>query len=292
MHTNPLSSGPMPGKYQKIKIHGFHLKARTDLPTGWLPLLIANLDKLPHAPLAPDRQWAFVNLPENHQNLELFIKTYAPKDSRHSSFRRNHPLRRLLPRYAAKEAEAALRFQAKNLPAPELYVFGEEWKKGIRYRGVVIMEAVKGASAQSLLKHSPDLTLIGPVFRTIAEIHSCGLSHGDAHLPNFIWDQKQIKVIDIERSKKLTVKGQQADLMNIMLSILIEIEDTALITEGLRLYEETGPALPFHKGEAIKEALRRAKRIHRSASRSARFNIARPPVIEFEEFEKALKNRS
>ncbi len=244
--------------YHKIKIANFKLLKHEALDPDWLKHLIASLHRLPAVSYAPNRSRAYVQLPATSPDGQAFVKVYAHTDCQSRGFRRTHPLRRLLPRYASKEGNAYLKFLRLGLPVPEVLAFGEEWKLGIRHRGLFVVEALDAPSVQLLLHETRKTQWIAKIFSAISTIHRAGITHGDAHLVNFIGLNDKIYSIDIDKSKPISEKGQVTDLVNILAGIFMEIDDVMQIREGLRVYEKSGLAIPVGNDEIISVARRKS----------------------------------
>lgn len=247
--------------YKKIKIDNFKFRINQEFTPQWLEKLIASLQLLPKVPYATNRSRAYVELSENNSVPRAFVKTYAHTDCQSRGFRRTNPLRRLLPRYAFKEGTAYIKFQRLGLRVPKLLAFGEEWKFGVRHRGVLIVEALEGPSLQTLLHETRDHEGIDRIFETITEIHLAGRTHGDAHLVNFIKSNDKIYAIDIDKSKTISEKGRVTDLINIMAGIFLEVDDRSRVKEGLIRYESAGLTLSLRKEELISMARKKSLEI-------------------------------
>lgn len=248
-------------KYRKIKIENFKILKHEKLDPMWLKTLIASLHALPPVPYAPNRSRAYVKLPANNYVNSVFVKLYAHTDCQSRGIRRTNPLRRLLPRYASKEGAAYLKFQRLGLTVPEILAFGEEWKFGIRNRGLFVVEALEAPSLQVLLHKTRNHEWIARILKTITKIHRAGVTHGDAHLVNFIGLDRKIYSIDIDKSKAVSEKGRITDLINIMAGIFLEINDTDRIKEGLSLYESFGLKIPLRKDELISIAMKKSRNV-------------------------------
>ncbi len=225
---------------------------------GWLENLIASLHLLPTVPYAPNRSRAYVQLPDDRDGDGVFVKLYAHTDCQARGFRRTNPFRRLLPRYASKEGNAYLKFQRLGLAVPEILAFGEEWKFMIRHRGLFVVEALGAPSVQHILHETRNLEWIERTIDSISKIHRAGVTHGDAHLVNFIGVGDKIYAIDIDKSKPISEKGKVTDLVNILAGIFLEVDNTDAVRKGLRLYETSGLDLPLQKDELISIARKKS----------------------------------
>ncbi len=240
--------------YIKSKINRFTMTIREDLDQKWLRTVIENIGSLPPVSYAPNRFRGFISPPENYDFKSLFVKTYSHTDCQHTSFKRRHFLHRLRPRYANSEGNAYINYQKKGLSTPALIGFGEEWRYGIRNRGVIIIEAINAPSVQDMLR-TPDYKYwINTAFETITQIHKAGITHGDANLVNFIADNNRVLAIDIENSRQITQKKQLSDLVNIIKSYFLEYEERKIICENLTKYENAGLTLPIQSGQLIEKA--------------------------------------
>lgn len=264
-------------KFRKVKIGNFKLLATEALDLNWLERLVASLDILPPVSYAPNRARARVKLPADFAAESAFVKLYAHTDCQSRGFRRTNPFRRLLPRYAAKEAKAYLRFQRSGLAVPEMLVFGEEWRFGIRNQGLFAAETVDGPSLQSLLNDTRDPRWIDQIFDTITRIHQAGFTHGDAHLVNFLERDGNIYCIDIDKSKPISEKGRLTDLINIMSGIFLEIDDPDRIGKNLVRYGSSGMKMTT----SIEELLRIARKKSQGTGEldKSRYYGAVPPLL-------------
>ncbi len=269
--------------YRNIKLNGFKLTAATaGLDMDWLDKLLARLDHLPPVPYAKNRHRGLVAMPAGSRFPNAFVKTYAHTDCQHRAFRRRHPLRRLFPRYAVKEGRAYLNFQRSGLKVPSLIAFGEEWQWGIRNRGVVVVEAVEAPSLQQLLHDTPDRAWISRIFETMAQIHNTGVTHGDAHLVNFLCRGQHIFSIDIVNSKPLSHKGRITDIKNVLISIFLEIDDPHIVRSGVTHYEtRTGHAVE-HLDKLLETAVGKARQAKENKDRQQMFRAASPRVLSLE----------
>lgn len=266
--------------YKKIKLKGFKLVTKSKgIDVAWLDKLISNLDLFPAVPYAKDRHRGLVAMPSGSPFPNAFVKTYSHTECSHQSFRRRHPFRRLIPRYAVKEGRAYLKFQQSGLAVPGIVAFGEEWKWGIRHRGVIVIEAIDAPCLQQLLHNTPDTIWIPRIFETMARIHNAGMTHGDAHLVNFLCSGKRIVSIDVVNSKPLSNKGRLTDITNVLISIFLEIEDTRAVKSGVNHYEEkTGYRVENIKG-LMESALRTACVIRENKNREQKFRAVAPRVL-------------
>lgn len=267
--------------YRKIRADKFKLCVHRHLADQWLEDLIASLDRLPPVPYAPNRRRGFVKLPDACPFESAFVKVYAHTDCQARGFRRTHPLRRLLPRYASKEGKTYLKFQHMGLSVPTVLAFGEEWKYGIRGRGLFIVENIQAPSLQMLLHDACSgerHDWIERLFRTIADLHRAGVTHGDAHLVNFLGIDRTIYSIDIDKSKPVSPKRCTSDLINVMTGILLETSDTKIIEHGLDRYGSQGRELPSAKDAMI--SIARKKSLNIGEKDRARYYGPMPPSIE------------
>ncbi|MCP4119807.1 MAG: hypothetical protein GY737_31290 [Desulfobacteraceae bacterium] len=265
--------------YREMKMEGFKLTVAKDLDTGWLGKLISNLEILPPVPYATKRHRGFVALPPGGGLSRAFVKTYAHTDEQHRAFRRKHPLRRLFPRYAVKEGLAYLNFQRAGLAVPGLLAFGEEWKWGIRNRGIIVIEAVQAPSLQELLHKTRDTAWIDRIFETMARIHGAGVTHGDAHLVNFLGRDQEVLSIDIESSKPLSPKRQRTELVNVLVSIFREINDEEPVRAGIKLYETQTGQLLSQKDELIEIAINKVRAARGNKTKDQMFSAASSEVL-------------
>ena len=244
--------------YQAVKISKFKLLKHDKLDSNWLEKLVASLQLLPSVSYAPNRARAYVQLPEDQDADKVFVKLYEHTDCQARGFRRTNPFRRLLPRYASKEGNAYLKFQRLGLAVPDILAFGEEWKFMIRHRGLFVVEALEAPSVQRILHETRNLEWIERIFETISKIHRAGVTHGDAHLVNFIGLEDEIYVIDIDKSKPISEKGKVTDLVNILAGIFLEVDKTEEVGKGLRLYETSGLDIPLQKDELVSIARKKS----------------------------------
>lgn len=263
--------------YTKIKIDNFKIHINEKLDPQWLERLIGSLHLLPEVPYAPNRSRAYVESSENHSGPCAFVKLYAHTDCQSRGFRRTNPLRRLLPRYASKEGSAYLEFQRHGINVPSVLAFGEEWKFGIRNRGLFVVEAIAGPSLQALLHKTRDHKWIDLIFKAIIDIHMSGRTHGDAHLVNFIQLNDKIYAIDIDKSKAISEKGRITDLINIMVGIFLEVDAPDRVKNGLIEYESVGLKLFPRKRELISIARQKSRQI--GDKDKARYFCSQPPLI-------------
>jgi len=269
--------------YETIRKGDFHLTVKKGLDLSWLDIFLRGLGNLPPSGSSKSRRRCFLEMPQGFEYPVTFVKTYSHTDEKHESLRRKNFFRRLLPRYAAKEGKAYLTFEKSGLKVPGMVLFGEQWRFGIRSLGVVMVEAVQGPSVQQVIRETRDAAFMEKAFESLAEIHAAGVSHGDAHLVNFIYDNHGIIPVDIESSKPLTPKRQKTDLINIMVSLLIELSDTSKLEQGIDFYKSFNLSLPGQKNDLINQAVIKAEKIRKSRTRAARFNFSPPAVLSLNE---------
>lgn len=262
--------------YQSVKLSNFKLYKHENLDLEWLNKLVLSLHRLPAVAYAPNRSRAYVPLSKDCNSNSAFVKLYAHTDYQSRGLRRTNPLRRLLSRYAAKEAHAYLNFRQLGLAVPKVLAFGEEWKFMVRHRGLFVVEALQGLSIQHLLHETRNTQWVERIFTTISRIHRAGVTHGDAHLVNFIGTEDEIYAIDIDKSKPVTEKGKATDLVNIAAGILLEIDDLDNISRGLELYQKTGLSMPLQKDELI--TIARKKNQHFSEADRVRYYGSTPKI--------------
>jgi len=240
--------------YIKKKVNDFTLFIRKDAEVNWLKSVIDNIGELPPVPYAPNRYRGFIPPPKNYDFTSLFVKTYSHTDCQQRSFKRRHFFHRLRPRYANSEGNAYINYNKKGLLTPTLIGFGEEWRYGIRNRGIIIIEAIDAPSVQDMLKTDEYEYWFNTVFDTIIQIHQAGITHGDANLVNFIADNNRVLSIDIENSRKITRKKQLSDLINIVKSYFLYHESEDIVKDNLIKYQTAGLILPIPINDLIGKA--------------------------------------
>ena len=70
----------------------------------------------------------------------VWVKCVAASRHRFEPWSSINILPRLRPRFAAAEGAAYLAFANAGIATPALYAFGEEWRFGLRGRGIVVVE--------------------------------------------------------------------------------------------------------------------------------------------------------
>lgn len=242
--------------FTEQSLDGFRLHIAPGVSGSWVGKIIRGLDTLPRANRAHHRRMGLVNLPFDSSSGSGFVKVYHHTSPRHQKWRRRAPIQRLRRRYADHEGQALRHLDAAGVPVPGLLFYGEEWRLGIRHRGVVVSQAVTGPTLFEVLNRRLEDRWLEAYPRLLARIHESGLSHGDAYSRNFLVDRSRLMAIDLENSRPLTRKKRSSDLVAMISSIhrATGLEDLAM--RSLDSYiSVVGEASSISTGALLKRGL-------------------------------------
>ncbi len=121
---------------------------------------------------------------------EAFVKVYARR-------RAHNLLRRLRRGRAEKEAAGFKAFQSAGVPSVELMAWGEERRRGLWERGLVVTRFVNAPNLFSVLARSGDHDILRDGASFLAGLHKKGLAHGDAGLTNFLAGPSGLLALDL-----------------------------------------------------------------------------------------------
>ncbi len=251
------------GKLIPFRVGAFRLRIDPDMDRNWLEGVIAHPDQVPVARHLPSRRSGFLPYPAGVPCDRVFVKWYAATDTGHGSAAKRLAIHRLRPRYAAREGTAGAVYAGLGIPVARVLAWGEEWKWGIRHRGILVQEALDCENVQVVLARTREPVWIQRAFHLITRLHRAGYTHGDANLVNFLAaDDGRIIPIDLENVRKITRKKRSSDLVNVMKSAYIALETAAesFIIDGLRAYTDAGLILPEPETVLFDKARKKARK--------------------------------
>jgi len=135
---------------------------------------------------------------------EAFVKVYSRR-------RAHNLLRRLRRGRAEKEAAGFRAFQSAGVPSVELMAWGEERRRGLWERGLVVTRFINTPNLFSVLMRSRDHGILrdGAIF--LANLHRKGLAHGDAGLTNFLPGPSGLLALDLSEWRRESTSGRIND---------------------------------------------------------------------------------
>ena len=231
----------------------FRLKVADGVPHSWMQEVIGQLEDLPRDPRTPERRMGVVDGPVGIARCRAFVKVVSHTSPRHHKWRRRVPVQRLRPRYASHEGQALQQLAAAGIPVPRLLFYGEEWRMGIRNRGVVATELLQAPTLSDVVTAGRGTAWLEPYSRALARIHATGLSHGDAHSKNFLVQDHGLVAIDLENSRCLTHKKRLSDLASMVSSVLEHTDSKILAAMALELYRPAAGATAIFEVENLIE---------------------------------------
>ena len=218
----------------------FQLQSDSGVPRSWVRDVIRRLDELPQDGHFSQRRRGVVDLPNGLGSEQAFIKVFHHASPRHHKWRRKCPVQRLRRRYADHEGRALRHLASAGIPVPRVLFYGEEWRFGVRSRGVVATEAIEAPTLFEVFARGVDRHWLDAYSRTLARIHAARLSHGDAHSQNFLVHDSHLVTIDLENSRALTPKKKTSDLVTMVSSVLHATGCEGLANSALESYRSAG----------------------------------------------------
>ena len=171
-------------KYEEKIVGDFHLQVRSDVPRVWLEHIVQHLDNI--VVVTKDRRRGSIPLPAELGVGDAFVKAFPQIYDRHSSDEHKDKLSK--PGYAMVEAGAYLRLQKTAVNIPAMYIYGEEWRDGIRHKGLLVTGLEPGPTLYEVIEQdrAAGLDASKRCISELGKMHAAGYCHGDAHPRNFI----------------------------------------------------------------------------------------------------------
>jgi tRNA A-37 threonylcarbamoyl transferase component Bud32 len=153
---------------------------------------------------------------------------------------------------AAREGRGYVEFIERDVPVPQLLLWGERRRLGIVRFGIVATTDIDVIRVGRAYRGSKDQKLLAGCIGELANLHRSGLSHGDARPANFLATNPRPMFADLVRWGELTVASQIDDLVTFLTGVALIDRNTRVCLALADIYRSRYGDLPLHRDHLLR----------------------------------------